>query len=92
MEPTSPNFQKRKREVDRMVDNWTTLLDNMLEMVILIKDDNTIEFMNRSAISAAKSPDKTGRCHERRWARRCLYCGEFNPFIASMANWLIGQQ
>lgn len=45
-------FSKRKREVDRLADNWTALLNNMLEMVLLIKDDNTIEFMNRSAIAA----------------------------------------
>ena len=51
VEPTNPNFQKREREVDRLIDNWVTLLDNMLEMVILIGSDNTIEFMNRSAIS-----------------------------------------
>ena len=63
MEPTNPNFQKREREVDRLVDNWVTLLDNMLEMVILIGDDNTIEFMNRSAISVFGDLS-TKKCHD----------------------------
>ena len=63
MESTNPNFQNRKREVDRMVDNWTALLNNMLEMVILIKDDHIIEFMNRSAISVFGDLT-TKKCHE----------------------------
>lgn len=52
VESANPNSHTRKREVDRLTDNWTALLDNMLELVILIRDDNTIEFMNRSAIAA----------------------------------------
>ena len=63
MESTNPNFHKRKREIDRLADNWTALLDNMLELVILIKDDYTIEFMNRSAISAFGDLC-TKKCHE----------------------------
>ena len=63
MESTNPNFDNRKREVDRLADNWTALLDNMLESVILIKDDYTIEFMNRSAISTFGDLC-TKKCHE----------------------------
>ncbi len=59
----NPKFHKRKREVDRLVDNWTALLDSMIELVILIKNDNTIEFMNRSAISAFGDL-RARKCHE----------------------------
>ena len=52
MEATTPEFFNRKREVDRLADNWTALLDNMLEMVILIRQDYIIEYMNSNAISA----------------------------------------
>ena len=52
MESTNPDFSKRKREVDRLADNWRALLDNMLEMVILIREDQVIEYMNPKAISA----------------------------------------
>lgn len=43
------NFLDRKREVDRLADNWTALLDNMYEMVLLVRDDLTIEYMNKMA-------------------------------------------
>ena len=52
MSPKTPEHKTRKREVDRLADNWTALLDNMLEMVILIKEDHTVEFMNKAAVSA----------------------------------------
>lgn len=52
MESTNPKNHTRKREVDRLADNWTALLNNMLEMVVLLRDDHTIEFMNRNAVLA----------------------------------------
>jgi len=62
VESVNQSHQQRKREVDRLLDNWTSLLDKMLEMVILIRGDNSIEYMNRSAISAFG--DLRGkRCH-----------------------------
>ena len=36
-------------EVHRLSTNWQTLLDAMPEMVFLLRDDCTIEYMNRSA-------------------------------------------
>jgi transcriptional regulator with PAS, ATPase and Fis domain len=36
-------------EVNRLSTNWRTLLDAMPEMVFLLKDDCTVEYMNRSA-------------------------------------------
>jgi len=36
-------------EVHRLSTNWRTLLDAMPEMVFLLKDDCTVEYMNRSA-------------------------------------------
>jgi len=63
VDSANPNFHKRKREVDRLSDNWTALLDNMLEMVILIRNDNMIEFMNKSAISAFGDL-RNKKCHD----------------------------
>ena len=44
-------LRKTKQEVDRLVRNWRALLDIMPEMVILIREDFIIEYMNPSAIS-----------------------------------------
>jgi len=38
--PPGPDFSPRRREVDRLADNWKVLLDNMLEMVFLINENN----------------------------------------------------
>lgn len=63
MQSTNPNLLNRKREVDRLADNWKTLLDNMLEMIILIRNDHSIEFMNQRAISGfGNLCDK--KCHD----------------------------
>ncbi len=42
-------LQETRNEVDRLVTNWQTLLDAMPEMVVLLRDDFVIEYMNRSA-------------------------------------------
>ncbi len=42
-------LQQTRNEVDRLVTNWQTLLDAMPEMVVLLRDDCVIEYMNRSA-------------------------------------------
>jgi transcriptional regulator with GAF, ATPase, and Fis domain len=63
VESTNTGFHKRKREVDRLIDNWTALLDNMLELVILIRNDKTIEFMNRNAISVFGDL-RNQKCHD----------------------------
>jgi len=41
--------QKIENEVNRLYQNWQTLLDVMPEMVILVGTDYIVEFMNRSA-------------------------------------------
>ena len=38
-----------QEEVHRLSTNWQTLLDAMPEMVFLLRDDCTVEYMNRSA-------------------------------------------
>ncbi len=45
-------LRKTKREIDRLVRNWRALLDIMPEMVVLIREDFIIEYMNPSAISS----------------------------------------
>lgn len=52
MSSTNPEFITRKREADRIADNLKALLDNMLEMVVLLSEQFTIEYMNPNAISA----------------------------------------
>ncbi|MFP7755253.1 sigma-54 interaction domain-containing protein [Thermodesulfobacteriota bacterium B35] len=42
-------LQETRNEVDRLVTNWQTLLDTMPEMVVLLREDTVIEYMNRSA-------------------------------------------
>ncbi|MGI6655539.1 MAG: sigma-54 interaction domain-containing protein [Desulfobulbus sp.] len=42
----SPNMQD---EVQRLASNWQTLLDTMPEMVFLLRDDGSVEYMNRCA-------------------------------------------
>ena len=44
-------LRKTKQEIDRLVRNWRALLDIMPEMVVLIREDFIIEYMNPSAIS-----------------------------------------
>jgi len=43
-------LQQTRHEVKRLVRNWQQLLDVMPEMVMLIRDDYVIEYMNRSAL------------------------------------------
>jgi len=43
-------LRKTKEEIDRLVRNWRALLDIMPEMVVLIREDCIIEYMNPSAI------------------------------------------
>jgi len=62
VESVNPKFQERNREVDRLADNWTALLDSMIEMVVLIDKENTVEFMNRSAINSFGNITKK-KCH-----------------------------
>ncbi len=44
-------LRKTKQEIDRLVRNWRALLDIMPEMVVLIREDFVIEYMNPSAVS-----------------------------------------
>ncbi len=44
-------LKKTKQEIDRLVRNWRSLLDIMPEMVVLIREDYIIEYMNPSAVS-----------------------------------------
>lgn len=50
--PLGPDFSPRRREVDRLADNWKALLDNMAEMIFLINESKTIQYMNPNAIEA----------------------------------------
>ena len=52
LNPVNPDFSSRRREVDRLADNWKVLLDNMLEMVFLINENNIIQYLNPSAVDA----------------------------------------
>ena len=52
METLNQELLKTKEEIDRLVRNWRALLDVMPEMVVLIREDCIIEYMNPSAISA----------------------------------------
>jgi len=44
-------LEQKKEEVKRLVRNWRSLLDVMPEMVVLIRQDCGIEYMNPSAVS-----------------------------------------
>ncbi|MBI5559407.1 MAG: sigma-54-dependent Fis family transcriptional regulator [Deltaproteobacteria bacterium] len=44
-------LRKTKEEIDRLVRNWRALLDVMPEMVVLIREDCVIEYMNPSAVT-----------------------------------------
>ena len=48
---TSPSVELNscQQEIVRLSTNWQTLLDAMPEMVVLIKDDCSVQYMNRSA-------------------------------------------
>ncbi|MHB8790256.1 MAG: sigma-54 interaction domain-containing protein [Desulfobulbaceae bacterium] len=50
--PIGTDFSPRRREVDRLAENWKVLLDNMLEMVFLINENKIIQYMNLNAIKA----------------------------------------
>lgn len=52
LKPINPDYPDRRREVDRLADNWKVLLDNMLEMVFLISENKIIQYMNPNAIDA----------------------------------------
>jgi len=52
VETLSQELLKTKEEIDRLVRNWRALLDVMPEMVVLIREDCVIEYMNPSAITA----------------------------------------
>ena len=43
-------LRQTQKEVDRLVRNWRMLLDVMPEMVLLVREDYVIEYMNDSAI------------------------------------------
>lgn len=50
MDSLNLELQKTKEEIDRLLRNWRALLDVMPEMVILVRDDYVIEYMNPGAI------------------------------------------
>lgn len=52
METLNQELLKTKEEINRLVRNWRALLDVMPEMVVLIREDCIIEYMNPSAIIA----------------------------------------
>ena len=45
------NRQNSNNELDRLINNQRTLLDVMLEMVLLVNSDKDIEYMNPSAVN-----------------------------------------
>ncbi|MFZ5760760.1 MAG: sigma-54 interaction domain-containing protein [Thermodesulfobacteriota bacterium] len=51
MESLTIELRKTKEEIDRLVRNWRALLDVMPEMVVLIREDCIIEYMNPSAVT-----------------------------------------
>ena len=51
MDTLNLELRKTKEEIDRLVRNWRALLDVMPEMVVLIREDCIIEYMNPSAIN-----------------------------------------
>jgi transcriptional regulator with PAS, ATPase and Fis domain len=53
----------RRREVDRLSDNWKYLLDNMFEMVFLINENNVIQYMNHNAINSFGNINKN-KCYD----------------------------
>ncbi len=55
----NPTLSTMQDEVHRLSTNWRTLLDAMPEMVFLLKDEGTIEYMNRSAKACFGSPCPT---------------------------------
>ncbi|MFH1215965.1 MAG: sigma-54-dependent Fis family transcriptional regulator [Pseudomonadota bacterium] len=50
MDSLNHELLKTKEEIDRLVRNWRALLDVMPEMVVLIREDCIIEYMNPSAV------------------------------------------
>jgi transcriptional regulator with GAF, ATPase, and Fis domain len=57
------DFSHRRREVDRLSDNWKVLLDNMLEMVFLINESLFIQYMNPIAIKVFQDK-RNHKCHD----------------------------
>ncbi len=51
MDTLTIELEQKKEEVKRLVRNWRSLLDVMPEMVVLIRQDCGIEYMNPSAVS-----------------------------------------
>lgn len=51
MDTLTKELEQKKEEVERLVRNWRSLLDVMPEMVVLIREDCGIEYMNPSAVS-----------------------------------------
>ncbi|MCL2790774.1 MAG: sigma 54-interacting transcriptional regulator [Desulfobulbus sp.] len=49
-------FANAKDEVQRLSTNWRTLLDAMPEMVFLLHDDGSVQYMNRSAKACFGDP------------------------------------
>ena len=50
--PEKPTLSASTAEVSRLVKNWRALLDLMPQMVLLIRADGVIEYLNRSANKA----------------------------------------
>ncbi|OKY75649.1 MAG: hypothetical protein BM485_07980 [Desulfobulbaceae bacterium DB1] len=51
MDSLNLELLKTKEEIDRLVRNWRALLDVMPEMVVLVREDCIIEYMNPSAVA-----------------------------------------
>jgi len=50
------NLTNAENEVHRLSTNWQTLLDAMPEMVFLLRDDGTVQYMNKSATTCFGAP------------------------------------
>ena len=74
---TATELQKTRDEVSRLVHNWQTLLDVMPEMVLLVRDDFVIEYMNRSAKACFGDLCSQSCCDDLR--QICADCRIFTP-------------
>ncbi|MFH0754805.1 MAG: sigma 54-interacting transcriptional regulator, partial [Candidatus Omnitrophota bacterium] len=75
MDTLNLELRKTKEEIDRLVRNWRALLDVMPEMVVLIREDCIIEYMNPSAITVfgdlCRQDCRKNLCHA---DDRCKLC------------------
>ena len=79
-----------KNEISRLVYNNKALLDVLPDMILIIKDDFVIEYMNSAAVS--KLGDKHGlKCHQVIYETESACANATCPFHSQDASQHYGQ-